>query len=147
MGLHVVGFLVLQCCRQSGWAHTDSDTCSALEIGSGGPVSDVAPLIGRRGFRSWMRLSPNYLLVFGPCSALREVWAAVAPPPVSGMDRRSGFGSVILDKGPSAWLHSLSHEQAINAARRLHRDAFLMMTNLNILDPKNLCAVPLGYDV
>ena len=40
----------------------------------------------------------------------------------------------LLDKGPSAWLHSLSGEQAIDAARQLHRDVCLMTTNLNILD-------------
>ena len=45
----------------------------------------------------------------------------------------------LLDKGPSAWLHSLSCEQAIDAARQLHRDVCLMTTNLNILDQYALC--------
>ena len=44
-----------------------------------------------------------------------------------------------LDKGPSAWLHSLSREQAIDAARQLHRDVCLITTNLSILDQYALC--------
>ena len=40
----------------------------------------------------------------------------------------------LLDKGPGAWMHSLSREQAIDAARQLHRDMCLMTSNLNVLD-------------
>ena len=36
-------------------------------------------------------------------------------------------------RGPSEWLHSLSLEQAIDAARQLHRVVCLMTTNLNVL--------------
>ena len=43
----------------------------------------------------------------------------------------------LLDKGPGAWLHSLSREQAIDKARQLHRDVCLMTTN--ILDQYALC--------
>ena len=46
----------------------------------------------------------------------------------------------LLDiKGPSAWLHSISREQAIDAARQFHRDVCLMTTNLNILEQYVLC--------
>ena len=45
----------------------------------------------------------------------------------------------LLDRGPSAWLHSLSHEQAIDAARQFHRDVCLMTMNLNILEQYVLC--------
>ena len=40
----------------------------------------------------------------------------------------------LLDKGPSAWMYSLSREQAIDAAQQLHREVCLMTSNLNILD-------------
>ena len=40
----------------------------------------------------------------------------------------------LLKMGPGRWLHSLSREQAIDAARQLHRDMCLMTTNLDILD-------------
>ena len=45
----------------------------------------------------------------------------------------------LLDKGPSAWMHLLSREQAIEAARQLHWDVCLMTSNLNILDQYTLC--------
>ena len=41
--------------------------------------------------------------------------------------------------GPGMWLHSLSREQSIDAARQLHRDVCLMTTNLDILDQYVLC--------
>ena len=78
--LRVVGILFLQCGRQSGRAHSEriSETCSALAWES--PFLSESS-IGRRGFRPWMRISLYYLPVLGSCSALREVWAALAPPP------------------------------------------------------------------
>ena len=45
----------------------------------------------------------------------------------------------LLDKGPSAWMRSLSREQAFDAARQLHRDVCLMTSNLSILDQYVLC--------
>ena len=45
----------------------------------------------------------------------------------------------LLDKGPSAWMHSLSRKQAIEAARQPHRVVCLMTSNLNILDQYVLC--------
>ena len=45
----------------------------------------------------------------------------------------------LLDKGPNAWMQSLSREQAIEATRQLHRDACLTTSNLNILDQYVLC--------
>ena len=43
----------------------------------------------------------------------------------------------LLEMGLGRWLHSLSREQAIDAARQLHRDVCLMTTN--ILDQYVLC--------
>ena len=40
---------------------------------------------------------------------------------------------------PGRWLHSLSREQAIEAAGQLHRDVCLMTTNLDVLDQYVLC--------
>ena len=45
----------------------------------------------------------------------------------------------LLDRGPSEWLHSLSREQAIDAAHQLHRDVCLMTTNLNVLSINMCC--------
>ena len=45
----------------------------------------------------------------------------------------------LLERGPCAWIRSLSHEQSIDAAHQLHRDVCLMMSNLNILDQYVLC--------
>ena len=45
----------------------------------------------------------------------------------------------LLEMGPGRWLHSLSREQNIDAARQLHRDVCLMTTNLDILDQYVLC--------
>ena len=36
----------------------------------------------------------------------------------------------LLELGPDRWIHSLSREQAIDAACQLHRDVCLMTTNL-----------------
>ena len=41
--------------------------------------------------------------------------------------------------GPERWLHSLTREQAIDAASQLHRDVCLMTSNLDILDQYMLC--------
>ena len=45
----------------------------------------------------------------------------------------------LLGRDPGKWLHSLSREQAIEAARQLHWDVCLMTTNLNVLDQYVLC--------
>ena len=45
----------------------------------------------------------------------------------------------LLDKDPNAWMHSLSREQAIEAARQLHWDVCLMTSYPNILDQYVLC--------
>ena len=37
------------------------------------------------------------------------------------------------------WLHSLSRDQAMDAALQLHRDVCLMTTNLDVLDQYVLC--------
>ena len=40
----------------------------------------------------------------------------------------------LLEIGPGMWLHSLSRDQAMDAAIQLHRDVCLMTTNLDVLD-------------
>ena len=40
----------------------------------------------------------------------------------------------LLDRGPSAWIRSVSCAQSIDAERQLHRDVCRMTSNLNILD-------------
>ena len=45
----------------------------------------------------------------------------------------------LLEMGPEMLLHSLSREQAIDAARQLHQDVCLMTTNLDVLDQYMLC--------
>ena len=45
----------------------------------------------------------------------------------------------LLELGPDMWIHAWSREQAIDAARQLHRDVCLMTTNLNVLDQYVLC--------
>ena len=40
----------------------------------------------------------------------------------------------LLEMGPGRWLHSLSRDQAMDAAIQLHRDVSLMATNLYVLD-------------
>ena len=45
----------------------------------------------------------------------------------------------LLEMGPGIWLHSLSWEQAIDAARQLHWDACLITTHLDVLDQYMLC--------
>ena len=39
----------------------------------------------------------------------------------------------LLEMGPGRWLHSLSRDQAMDAAIQLHRDVYLMATNLDVL--------------
>ena len=45
----------------------------------------------------------------------------------------------LLEMGPGMWLHSLSRDQAMDAAIQLHRDVCLMTTNLDVLDQYVLC--------
>ena len=45
----------------------------------------------------------------------------------------------LLEIGPGMWLHSLSRDQAMDAALQLHRDVCLMTTNLDVLDQYVLC--------
>ena len=45
----------------------------------------------------------------------------------------------LLEMGPEMWLHSLSRDQAMDAALQLHRDMCLMTTNLDVLDQYVLC--------
>ena len=45
----------------------------------------------------------------------------------------------LLEMGPGMWLHSLSRDQAMDAALQLHRDVCLMTTNLDVLDQYVLC--------
>ena len=40
----------------------------------------------------------------------------------------------LLEMGPGSWLHSLTRDQALDAAIQLHRDVCLMAINLDILD-------------
>ena len=40
----------------------------------------------------------------------------------------------LLDMGPGMWLHSVSRDQAMDAALQLHTDVCLMTTNLDVLD-------------
>ena len=40
----------------------------------------------------------------------------------------------LLEMGPGMWLHSLSRDQAMDAALQLHKDVCLMTTNLDVLD-------------
>ena len=40
----------------------------------------------------------------------------------------------LLEMGPGRWLHSLSRDQAMDAAIQLHRDVCLTATNLDVLD-------------
>ena len=138
--LRVVGFLLLQCGRQFGRAHSDrlSETCSALAIGSGGPVLVGIPPSSVTGFghgcafRSTTYRASDYAQPSGkyglPLHHPRFLEWIGAPELAR-----------LLDKGPSAWLRSLSHEKAIDAARQLHRGVCLMTTNLNILHQYVLC--------
>ena len=45
----------------------------------------------------------------------------------------------LLEMGPGRWLHSLSRDQAMDAAIQLHRGVCLMTTNLDVLDQYALC--------
>ena len=55
------------------------------------------------------------------------------------MDWRAGVCS-LLEMGPGMLLHSLSRDQAMDAAAlQLHRDVCLMTTNLDVLDQYVLC--------
>ena len=45
----------------------------------------------------------------------------------------------LLELGPDMWIHSLSREQAIDAACQLYWDVCLLTTNLNVLDKYVLC--------
>ena len=45
----------------------------------------------------------------------------------------------LLDIGPGMWLHSLSRDQAMDAALQLHKDVCLITTNLDVLDQYVLC--------
>ena len=45
----------------------------------------------------------------------------------------------MLEMGPGMWLHSLSRDQAMDAALQLHRDVCLITTNLDVLDQYVLC--------
>ena len=45
----------------------------------------------------------------------------------------------LLEMGPGRWLHSLSRDQAMDAAIQLHRDVCLVTTNLDVLDQYALC--------
>ena len=67
-----------------------------------------------------------------------KVWCSVASSPVFRVDWRAGVCQSSED-GPGMWLHSLSREQAIDAAHQLHRDVCLMTTNLDVLDQYVLC--------
>ena len=40
----------------------------------------------------------------------------------------------LLEMGPGRWLHSLSRDQAMDAAIQLHQDVCLMASNLDVLD-------------
>ena len=40
----------------------------------------------------------------------------------------------LLEMGPGRWLHTLSWDQAMDAAIQLHRDVCLMTTNFDVLD-------------
>ena len=40
----------------------------------------------------------------------------------------------LLEMGPGRWLHSLTRDQAMDAAIQLHRDVCLMAMNLDVLD-------------
>ena len=44
----------------------------------------------------------------------------------------------LLEMGPGRWLHSLSQDQAMDAAIQLHRDVCLMATILDVLDQYSL---------
>ena len=48
----------------------------------------------------------------------------------------------LLEMGPGRWLHSLSRNQAMDAAIQLHRDVCLMATNLDVLDQYALSRHP-----
>ena len=45
----------------------------------------------------------------------------------------------LLEMGSGMWLHSLSRDQAMDAALQLHKDVCLMTTNLDVLDQYILC--------
>ena len=80
---------------RSGQSYLDrfSESYSALVLGSGGPVPIEDFTIGRGRFRAWMCLSQYYAPIVGLCSALWQIWTTFAPPPVFGVDRRSGVCS------------------------------------------------------
>ena len=67
-----------------------------------------------------------------------EYWLPLHPPRFMEWISAPESAS-LLDKGPGAWMHSLSREQAIDAARQLHRDVCLITSNLNVFDQYVLC--------
>ena len=106
---------------QSGSARV-SESCSALAFGPGGPL----PL-------------RDFAFGFGAgCSFRRTTYRLSAYTQPSGIYdlplHHPRFlewigtpeSASLLKKGPGTWLHSLSREQAIDAARQLHRDVCLM---------------------
>ena len=64
-----------------------------------------------------------------PRSSGGRAWCPVKQSPLPGMDGCSRFGLVTGNE-----CDTLSRDQAMTAAMRLHRDAYLMQTNLDILD-------------
>ena len=63
------------------------ESCSTLAFGSGGPV-----LIGDFAFGCG-RFRGMDVPIVGLCTTFSQIWTAFAPPPVLGVDRRSGVCS------------------------------------------------------
>ena len=114
------------------------DPCSMVAFSLGGPISVRTSSLGCPGFRPGVCFSQYYPQIFGFHLTVREAWAAVTPPRFLEWIG-APESTRLLDKGPSAWLHSLSREHAIEAARQLHRDVCLLTSNLNILDQYVMC--------
>ena len=70
---------------------------------------------------------------FGLCATLWRIWHSSEPSTISGVDCRPGSAG-LLEMGPGRWLHTLSRDQAMDAAIQLHQDVCLMTTNLDVLD-------------
>ena len=99
------------------------------------PFSHRTNSVGAGLFRSWLFVSSHNIPRFGLHSADWGIWCSVTSSTISELD----WHSRLLDMGPERWFHSLTREQAIDAASQLHRDVCLMTSNLDILDQYVLC--------
>ena len=110
-----------------------SGPCSTLAVSPGGPFSLRMITFISELFWGWLFFSSYHISLY---LGRWKVWCSAAPSPewIGAPESAS-----LLEMGPGMWLHSLSREQAIDAARQLHRDVCLMTTNLDVIDQYMLC--------